>query len=243
MRALNGTELLELWDEAASQAPVARAVLLLAKALPQTPVGSLAELPIGVRDRLLLDLRELTFGPSLPAVLRCPLCAVTLELRFSADDIRFADGEAGPPSIELRIDGSLISVRLPTSVDLAALAGCSDVPEGERLLVTRCIAVEDGGNPQGSSALSPAMRDAIDQALVKADPQGDVHLAATCSECGHEWLAIFDIASFFWKEISASAGCLLRDVHTLAAAYGWNERDILGMSPGRRQRYVAMALA
>jgi hypothetical protein len=84
------------------------------------------------------------------------------------------------------------------------------------------------------------MRDVIDRALVEADPQADVHLAATCSECGHQWPAIFDIASFLWKEISASAVHLMGAVHTLASAYGWNERDILDMSPGRRQRYVEM---
>jgi len=32
----------------------------------------------------------------------------------------------------------------------------------------------------------------------------------------------------------------LSDVHTLARAYGWRERDILTLSPTRRQFYLNM---
>jgi hypothetical protein len=49
-----------------------------------------------------------------------------------------------------------------------------------------------------------------------------------------------DIASYLWSEIHAWAGRMLRDVHALAAAYGWREADILAMSPWRRQAYLEM---
>jgi hypothetical protein len=32
----------------------------------------------------------------------------------------------------------------------------------------------------------------------------------------------------------------MREVHTLAAMYGWRETDILAMSAWRRQRYLEM---
>jgi hypothetical protein len=32
----------------------------------------------------------------------------------------------------------------------------------------------------------------------------------------------------------------LREVHTLAWAYGWREADILAMSPARRQFYIEL---
>jgi len=241
MRALTTTELLELWDEALPQAPVAQALLMLSKGLPQTPPSQLAQLSIGARDRLLLDLRELTFGPRLPAVLRCPACAVTLEVSFTADDIRVGDGHANPASFELCVEDRAIAVRLPTSLDVAALAGCADVDEGERLLLDRCVRMAPGDDSSDDAELTPAERDAIDRAMAEADPQADVHLSATCPECGHEWLATFDIAAFFWKEIRASVAQLMLDVDTLASSYGWSEGEILGMSPWRRQRYMAMA--
>jgi len=52
----------------------------------------------------------------------------------------------------------------------------------------------------------------------------------------------FDIASFFWAEICVQAKRLLREVHTLARAYGWREMDILSMSPARRQFYLEMVI-
>jgi hypothetical protein len=76
--------------------------------------------------------------------------------------------------------------------------------------------------------------------MVQADPQADVQLALTCPACGHQWEATFDIASFFWSEIDSWAHRILREVHTLASAYGWREADILAMSPQRRQLYLEM---
>ena len=46
--------------------------------------------------------------------------------------------------------------------------------------------------------------------------------------------------SFLWTEIEAWAWRMLSDVHTLARAYGWGERDILALSPTRRQFYLEM---
>ena len=54
------------------------------------------------------------------------------------------------------------------------------------------------------------------------------------------WAVMFDVVSFFWSEICVQAKRLLREVHTLARAYGWREVDILGMSTARRQFYLEM---
>jgi hypothetical protein len=43
-----------------------------------------------------------------------------------------------------------------------------------------------------------------------------------------------------WREIESMAGRLLRDVHALASAYGWHEKDILALSPVRRQFYLTL---
>ena len=52
------------------------------------------------------------------------------------------------------------------------------------------------------------------------------------------WQLTLDIVSFLWSEISSLAKRHLREVHTLAWAYGWSEADILAMSPARRQFYL-----
>lgn len=51
----------------------------------------------------------------------------------------------------------------------------------------------------------------------------------------------FDIGAYLWEEVDAWADRTLRDVHLLAASYGWSERDILDLSPARRGRYLELA--
>jgi hypothetical protein len=84
---------------------------------------------------------------------------------------------------------------------------------------------------------------AMAEQMAQADAPADIQLALTCPVCGQHWQAIFDIVSFFWSEIDAWAYRTLRDVHCLAAAYGWREADILALSPWRRQFYLEMVQA
>ena len=82
--------------------------------------------------------------------------------------------------------------------------------------------------------------EAIAAKMESADPQADVELQPECAQCGHRWQTAFDIESFFWNEIQAWAARTMREVHTLARAYGWREADILNMSPQRRRFYLEM---
>ena len=79
--------------------------------------------------------------------------------------------------------------------------------------------------------------------VADADPQADIRLALSCMECGQQWNAIFDPISFLWREIEHWAERMLREVHVLASAYGWDEIDILGLSAARRRRYLEMVIA
>jgi hypothetical protein len=79
------------------------------------------------------------------------------------------------------------------------------------------------------------------QEMERADPQSNLQFSLTCPACGHCWEAAFDIVSFLWSEIHSWAQRTLRMVHLLARSYGWQEADILAMSPTRRQIYLEMA--
>jgi hypothetical protein len=76
--------------------------------------------------------------------------------------------------------------------------------------------------------------------MEQADPQANIRLSLTCPACSHQWHGTFDIVTYFWNEINAWAQGVLRDVHMLAATYGWRESDILALSPWRRQFYLEM---
>lgn len=85
--------------------------------------------------------------------------------------------------------------------------------------------------------------EAVSRAMLEADPQAEITLHLTCPACGHEWDLLFDIVDFFWREISAQAQRLLREIDALARAYGWTEREILNLPAQRRQTYLEMLAA
>ena len=82
--------------------------------------------------------------------------------------------------------------------------------------------------------------EALSRAMIEAEPEAEIILRLTCPACGHEWDLLFDIAEFFWREISAQAQRLLREIDTLARAYGWTEAEILNLPAQRRQTYLEM---
>ena len=87
------------------------------------------------------------------------------------------------------------------------------------------------------------MAQAVIRELAAGDPQAEVLLSLRCPACEHEWSTPFDILAYLWDEIDDWARRLLSEVHTLASAYGWSERDVLGMSARRRRLYLEMSEA
>jgi hypothetical protein len=85
--------------------------------------------------------------------------------------------------------------------------------------------------------------EALSQRLASIDPVAETLLDFACAACGHRWQEPLDIAAWFWAEVEARARRLLYDVHTLAVAYGWTEREILSLSEPRRALYLEMVQA
>jgi hypothetical protein len=197
----------------------------------------LAALPIGVRDSLLFRARVHVFGPRLEIYAECPACGGSLESNVNIADLPLSPCSeielAAAPAAVYETDGGL-RYRLPDSYDLAATLACDDADAAERMLAERCIvggALKDG---------ETRVRD-LNEALAAHDPAGDLELAMHCPACGGSWSVVLDIAAYFWRELNAFAKRLLAEVHTLASAYGWAEKDILEMSPARRSIYLEMA--
>jgi hypothetical protein len=241
MYALSASELLEAWERGLGQQPIERALTLLAAACPDTPKDTLARLSIGQRDAHLLSIREWLFGPTLVSLVNCPNCGDRLELNFNVADIRVPLEGQPPASMSLSVAGYEVRFRHPNSLDLSAVTRNQDVEGGRRLLLERCLlCAELYDEAKTVDELPAEVIDSVVEEMARADPQADVQLALSCPQCGHGWRAAFDILSFFWSELNVWATRILREVHTLASAYGWREADILAMSPWRRQMYLEM---
>jgi hypothetical protein len=239
MRALTVPELLNAWEQGLGQPLAERALKLLVAACPETPREALARLSIGQRNARLLRLREWTFGPQLVGLVTCPDCGERLELTFQTDDLRVAPEADPEETFMLTVDGDEVQFRLPDSLDLAVIEPHQDLALTRQLILERCLLkVQHGGEEKPLEHLSTHAVEAIVQHMAKADPQADVQLAVSCVRCSHKWQAAFDIVLFFWAEIHAWANRILDELHLLASAYGWGEKDILAMSPRRRQFYL-----
>jgi hypothetical protein len=234
--------LLDLWEEGAALPPAARARLLLRAATPDAESESLGDLPVGERDRRLLLWRERWFGPDVSAVERCPWCGEQVELGFAVADVLV---EAGSPPAATHVtarDGYEIVFRLPTSRDLATAAGCADVAAAREAVLTGClIEIRHEGEPVTAAAVPAHVIAQVEEAMEALDPQANIELSLRCAVCEGAWAVYFDIVSYVWDEIAVWARQVLREIHHLAAAYGWSERDILALGPARRARYLEMA--
>lgn len=237
MAVLTELELLTVWESGLDQPPVRRALTLAAVA-SGADVVELAELSVGRRDALLLALRQRCFGRRLPCVVGCPSCAERLELSLGVDDVRVEPPAADSAQVE--IAGVRVTFRPPTSRDLLDLDPA--VPDARRWLVAKCVVdARTADGPVPADDLDDDVLDAVAARMGEADPQADVLLMLTCSACGHDWGAPFDVAGYLWDEVDAYARRLLHDVHTLATAYGWSEAEALSVSPARRRFYLEAA--
>jgi hypothetical protein len=238
MSALNAIALLAAWEDGAAQLPVRRALILLAAACPEKSADEWAKATIGERDRRLLSLREQLFGERLEALATCPNCAERLELGFSTRDLCTPASAIREP-LPIDIDGYQVKCRLPTSADLLEAAGSAS-SDARELLMQRCVTAARHGATVEPAGLPPAVLQAAMAEMLDADPQAEIRVALDCPACGHQWGMDFDVLSYLWSEIDDWAPRLLHEVHALAYAYGWSERDILTMSAWRRRRYLDM---
>ncbi len=224
---LTAASLLAAWESAGAQAPLRRAVTLLSAVWPERNQAEWSACPVGERDTYLFHLRDAWFGPALETVARCPNCQETVEANFRTSDV--VAGVPATPAFEIVAGGHPIRVRLPTTDDMLEVARVP-LEEAREKLLERCI---DGARDLPAEALDAAIK-----AMAQADPQADVQIALECPSCGHAWSWSFDIRHHLWADMEDWALRLLEDVHRLALAYGWSERDILGMSARRRRIYL-----
>ena len=240
MQSLSAQQILRAWERGREHPPGQRALDLLATALAETGSEELAHLTVGERDACLLQLREKTLGPTLRGGTECPACKARLELSLAVRDV-LQDQPFPLPEreMELAAAGYSVRFRLPDGEDMAAAGACREVAAARALLLARCVlGAQQDGSPVAPEELPAEVVEAIGESMAERDPQALVELRLTCAACAHSWTAVLDAGSFFWTELSALSQRLLHEVHVLARAYGWSEREILAMSAARRQGYI-----
>nr|MDQ3747336.1 phage baseplate protein [Acidobacteriota bacterium] len=197
---------------------------------------------LGRRNAHLLAARVQLFGPELNAFAECPDCGDAMEFTLGAGALAGAGTPDAPDAeFDLEAEGYALRFRLLDSLDLRAAAEGADVGAARGLLVGRCVLeARRGEESVAAGELPEAVVERLAARLAECDPQAEVLVELTCPACESRWQTAFDIASFFYTEVSAQARRLLREVHALARAYAWREADILSMSARRRRYYLEM---
>ncbi len=242
MHILSSSEILHIWEVGAGLHPVDCALLILRVALPECSQNELCKLPIGQRNAQLMRVRAWLLGDKAESFALCPNCQEKLEFTLNLTQLIGATTASVEDVIQqIVLEGYTLSVRLPDSQDLAAIAALLDKNTARALLVQRCILQSS----REDTAIAPeqlpeTVVTALIEQVAKSDPLAEIELDLTCPACNHNWQTFFDIVPFLWTELGVQAKRLLREVHVLAQAYGWCERDILAMSAIRRQLYIEM---
>lgn len=238
MRALSSIELLQAWEVGFAQSPSNRALTLLSAACQERSPDDLAKLSIGRRDAMLLTLREQTFGSIMNCIGLCSGCGERMEFDLQTSQIR-AEKEDATEFVSVTHGDYEMNVRSPNSLDLLSISVAGDVATARRQLLERCvISATRESRAVAVGDLPSVVVDAIEDALENADPQADLQLTVSCPSCGFSYPQTLDIVSFLWNELNSWACNLLHEVHRLASAYGWTEKEILTMSPRRRRFYL-----
>ena len=241
MGQLPAAQLLETWECGLGLPPVLRSLTLLGATRESATIEELATLTIGALDQQLLHLREETFGGCLNGITTCPTCGEKLEMSLNIGDLYLNSEGQPPPFLMLEQNGYSIRFRLPNGSDLLALEREADSNRDRIRLLGRCILSAWREKAEIAPAdLPDEIVTAIAARMAESDPQADILISLQCPQCAHTWRAPLDISSFFWSELDAWAGQLLREVHAFALAYGWNEGEILSLSPTRRRIYLEM---
>lgn len=237
---MDDAQILDVWTAGRAD-PAARPLLMLAAARPDLPAEDLATLPVGRCNEVLLQDRQATFGDHLDGDVSCPHCGERLEVEVRPTDLLVgADREESPQDVIAAI-GVEVRFRPPAHADLLAASVAGNADAAIHVLLARCVlSAGRDGESVAVAELPAEVVAALDDAMARCDPHADLRLAASCAGCANTFELAVDPCGLYWAELAERARQLVTDVHRLASAYGWSERDILRIDPVRRDAYLEL---
>jgi hypothetical protein len=189
------------------------------------------QLLVGDRDYLVMQLRSLTLGDEIRAVVICPACEKKMDADFLISEVPVEPRPQSSATHTLSLADRSVQFRLPNGGDQEAVLGSARAADE---LFDRCL-LNSGGKE-----LSGEEREAIIDSMERLAPSVELELDLTCPDCTHRFLQPFDITTYFLDELSLSSKQLMREVHALALYYHWSEADILSLRRDRRREYLGL---
>ena len=241
MRIPSDSELIAIWEMRRGRTPGrprAHAALACFRA---ESLEEVARLSIGARDARLIEIYEYLFGPSLDAFAQCPACAEAARVQ-PLHPRPHGTAKSSSAASTLEAGEFRVELRLPDSLDLCAVSGCSDLTQAGRLLMERCVvaAKVDGGACTGRGPAGGP--DGGDR--VEAGRGGPIGRDADRSYLPGVQAPVAGLARYralsVDEDFRASQAPVARGPRARIGL--WLDRArILALSPARRQSYLEMA--
>lgn len=242
MRTLSNADFLSLWENGRRLHSLDRGLLAVRASLSEPAEENVADWPLGRRNQALAELHGSYFGSRLQGWTKCGQCGEKLEFGLDCRSLieRQRERSADPVLEPIVVKGW--SFRVPTSRDLARVAGESDV-DAAALRLLECCRIEGGADADVAMAWSREELEQLGEKMIAADPLAEILLSFECPACKAAREQALDLPAFLWAELEAFAKRMLYEIHLLASAYGWSEREILSLSDSRRATYLEMVQA
>lgn len=220
------------------------AIELINQLLVDTPLasvkpGSVMDVPISERDKLLASIYIDLFGADIENTITCDVCAEQFELNFSLDDIQkslislqqTAQEQLGK-RLSLNDDHSYtldaesdseVTFRLPNGQDELRLLN-ELASDATPRLVENCILKKSKDTDC----------DELETVVEKLAPMIDVELNAACPECQNNHHFDFNLQDYLLAKLQGERQSLQHQIHALATNYNWSLSQILSLT--RRDR-------
>ncbi len=161
----------------------------------------------------------------------CPACGVRFDLKLSMVDIPRSGPGPGFPVAEAQTSLGERYFEAPNGAHEEAIALHPD-RDPRRLIAAKCGL---SGNAEAeASQFTDRDLDAIEAALEAISPDIADSVDITCPACGHAAHSRIDPLAFAFPRLVD----VLQEVHLIAHAYRWSEREILDLPLSRRCAYV-----
>ena len=241
MQTLTNADFIALWESGRTLHPIDQGLLAVHTAFPETRAQNVADWPLGRRNRALTELHCTYFDTRLHGWTSCSQCGDKLE--FEMDAKTLAGSQPNQQGDPIAVNGQVF--RLPTSRDLARIAGERDATSAAIRLLEYCRigAQLDENEHPSREAWTEEQLEAVGERMAQADPLAEILLSFACPVCGSCCQESLDLPTFLWAEMEGRAKRLLLEIHALASAYGWTESEILSLSTARRECYLEMVHA
>ena len=134
-----------------------------------------------------------------------------------------------------------LELRLPTGIDqLKWINKKYDMKDNLfSEMASSLVSKVNGERPHQRFRLSDEWIDHIGTELEKQDDLTDLVINTNCPACSEEPLFDLDLEEKLLEILLKKQKLLFRQIHGLALAYHWSEKDIVEMSDQRRQYYLA----